>query len=77
MTLSVSIIFVEFSFKPVYPTTVVKNFKFLENYNSWKMYLQIKILPLDIFAHTLLLAPPPASFLTPITPAVTTFLQAL
>ena len=38
-TSSLSIIFVEFSFKPVYPTTVVK---FMENYNSWKNYLQVK-----------------------------------
>ena len=50
---SVSIIFVEFSFKPVYPTMVVKNFRFMENCNSWKMYLQVKILTLDIFTHML------------------------
>ena len=37
---------------------VVKNFKFMENYNSWKMYLQVKILTLDIFTHML---PPPPS----------------
>ena len=35
---------------------VVKNFKFMENYNSWKMYLQVKILTLDIFTH---MPPPP------------------
>ena len=40
---SLSIIFVGLSFKPVYPTMVVKNFKFMENYNSWNMYLQVKI----------------------------------
>ena len=27
---------------------VVKNFKFMENYNSWKIYLQVKILTLSI-----------------------------
>ena len=32
---SLSIIFVELSFKPVYPTMVVENLKFIENYNSW------------------------------------------
>ena len=48
---SLSIIFVELSFKPVYPTVVVKNFKFMENCNSWKMYFQVKILILDIFTH--------------------------
>ena len=42
-TSSLSIIFVGLSFKPVYPTMVVKNFKFMENYNSWNMYLQVKI----------------------------------
>ena len=31
-----SIIFVEFSFKLAYPTIVVKNFKFMKNYNFWK-----------------------------------------
>ena len=36
---------------------VVKNFKFMKNYNFWKMYLQVKILTLDIFTH--LLPPPP------------------
>ena len=53
---SLSIIFVELSFKPAYPTMVVKNFKFMENYNSWKIYLQVKILALVIFTHML---PPP------------------
>ena len=53
---SLSIIFVELSFKPVYPTMAVKNFKFMENYNSWKIYLQIGILALVIFTHIL---PPP------------------
>ena len=38
---------------------VVKNFKFMENYNSWKMHLQVKILTLDIFAHMLPLPPSP------------------
>ena len=46
---SLSIIFTELSFKPVYPTMVVKNFKFMENYNSWKIYLQVKLLTLVIF----------------------------
>ena len=36
---------------------VVKNFNFMKNYNIWKMYLQVKILTLDIFAH--MLPPPP------------------
>ena len=39
---SLSIIFVELSFKPVYPTMVVKNFKFMENYNSWKITCKSK-----------------------------------
>ena len=30
---------------------VVKNFIFMENYNSRKKYLQVKILALDIFTH--------------------------
>ena len=30
---------------------VVKNLKFMENYNSWKIYLQVKILTLVIFTH--------------------------
>ena len=55
-TSSLSIFFIELSFKPVYPTMVVKNFNFMENYNSWKMYFQVKILILDIFIHML---PPP------------------
>ena len=55
---SLSITFVEFSFKPVYPTMVVKNFKFMKNYNFWKMYLLVKILTLDIFTHMLPLPPP-------------------
>ena len=37
--LSLSMIFVKLSFKPVYPTMVEKNFKFMGNYNSSKMYL--------------------------------------
>ena len=53
---------------------VVKNFKFMENYNSWKMYLQVKILTLDIFTHTL---PPRPNPIPPITPTVTTLLQVL
>ena len=56
---SLSIIFVELSLKPVYPTMVVKNFKFMEIYNSWKMYFKVKILTLDIFTHML---PPPSPF---------------
>ena len=56
-TSSLSIIFVELSFKSVYPTRVVKNFKFMENCNSWKMYFQVKILTLEIFTHML---PPPS-----------------
>ena len=35
---------------------VVKNLKFMENYNSWKIYLQVKILTLVIFTH---MSPPP------------------
>ena len=57
--LSLSINFAERSFKPVYPTMVVKSFKFMENYNSWKIYSQVKILTLDIFTHMLLPPPPP------------------
>ena len=64
--------FVELSFKPVYTTVVVKNFKFMENYNSWKMFLQVKILTLDNFTHMLPL--PPFPF---IATAVTTLLQVL
>ena len=62
-TSSLSIIFVELSFKPVYPTMVVKNFKFMENYNSWKIYLQVKILILVIFTH--MLPPSPLPLITP------------
>ena len=69
---SLSIMFVEFSFKPVYPTIVVKMFKFMKNYNSWKMYLQVKILALDIFTH--MLSSPPNPF---IATAATTLLQFL
>ena len=61
---SLSITFVELSFKLVYPTMGVKNFKFMENYNSWKIYLQVKILTLVIFTH--MLPPPPSS--SPISP---------
>ena len=52
---------------------VVKNFKFMENYNSWKMYLQVKILTLDIFTHMLPPhpPPPPPTPIPPITPTVT------
>ena len=53
MNLSLSIIFVEFSLKPVYLNMIVKIFKFMENYNSWKMYLQVKILTLDILTYML------------------------
>ena len=50
--LSLSMIFVEFSLQPVSLTMVTKIFKFMEIYcNSWKMYLQVKILTLDIFSH--------------------------
>ena len=38
---------------------VVKNLKFMENYNSWKIYLQVKILTLVIFTHMSPLPPPP------------------
>ena len=69
---SFSIIFVEFSFRPVYPTMVLKNFKFMENYNYWKMYFQVKILTLDVFNHMLQLSP-----IFPIAPAVTVLLQVL
>ena len=50
---SLSITFVELSFKPLYHTMVVKNFKFMKNYHSWKMYLQVKILSLGNFTHML------------------------
>ena len=55
---SLSVIFVKLSFKRLYPTMVVKNFKFMENFNSWMMYFQVKILTLDIFTNML---PPPFS----------------
>ena len=71
--LSPSIIFVEFSFKPVYLTLVVKISKFIENYNAWEMSLQVKIMALDIFIHTL----PPIPSITPINPAVKYFPQVL
>ena len=57
-SLSISLLFISLlSFKPVYPTMVVKNFKFMENYNSWKIYLQVKILTLVIFTHMLICSP--------------------
>ena len=43
---------------------VVKNFKFMENHNFWNMYLQVKILTLDIFTH-MLTPPPPHSPYSP------------
>ena len=54
--LSLSIIFVELSFRSVNPTMVVRNFKFMESYNSWNMYLQVKILTLDIWYHSIVLS---------------------
>ena len=75
-TLSLSMIFVEFFFKPVYLKMVVKNFKPMENYNSWKMYLEVKILTLDVFTH-MLLSLPASTPIPPIAPAVTTLLQVL
>ena len=63
---SLSIFFVEFSFKPVYLTMVVKIFKYMENYNYWKMYLHVKILTLDIFIHRL--PPLPPFSLSPLQP---------
>ena len=71
--LSLSIIFVEFSFKPVYLTLVVEILNLMENYNAWEMYLQVKILALDIFTHML----PPIPSIPPIDPAVKTLLQVL
>ena len=72
---SLSIIFVEFSFKPVYPTMVVKNFKFMKNYNFWKMYLlasqNIDSRYFYSYATTVPLPIPP------ITPAVMTLLLIL
>ena len=38
---------------------VVKNLKFMENYNSWKIYLQVKILTLVIFTHMSPIRPTP------------------
>ena len=61
---SLSIIFVELSFKPVYPTMVVKNFKFMENYNSWNMYLQVKIDSRYFYSYATTLSLP-----SPISPA--------
>ena len=77
MASSLSIIFVKFSFKPVqYLSMVVNIFKFMENYNSWKMYLQIKILTLIFLLICCNCSPhspyppcsqnsPPGSFITP------------
>ena len=42
--------------------------KFMENYNAWKIYLQVKILALDIFTHIVL----PIPSIPPIAPAVKT-----
>ena len=42
---------------------VVKNFKFMENYNSWKIYLQVNILTLVTFTHML---PPPIPHALPL-----------
>ena len=64
------IIFVELFFKPVYPNMVAKKFKFMENYNSRMMYLQVKILTLDIFTH-MLPPPPPLLPLLPLQAAMT------
>ena len=50
---SLSITFVELSFRPLYHMMVVKNFKFMKNYHSWKMFLQVKILTLGNFTHML------------------------
>ena len=47
---------------------VVKNLKFMENYNSWKIYLQVKILTLVIFTH-MSPNPPPLPPLPHIAPA--------
>ena len=67
---SVFRIFIELSFKPVCPIMFVKNFKFMENYNSWKMYLQVKKLIVDIFTqmlslHSLHFLYPPCSLRRP------------
>ena len=48
---------------------VVKNLKFMENYNSWKIYLQVKILTLVIFTHMSPNPPPPLPPLPHIAPA--------
>ena len=69
---SLSITFVEFSFEPAYLTIVVKIFKFMKNYNSWKMYLQVKILIQIFYSHAATALPIP-----PIAPAVRTLLQVL
>ena len=55
--LPLCIIFVEFCLKPVYLTLVVEILKFMENCNAKEMYLQVKILALDIFTHMLPLIP--------------------
>ena len=70
--LSLSIFFVEFSVKLVYLTLVVEILKFMENYNAWETYLQVKILALDIVTHML----PPIPSIPPIALAVKT-LQVL
>ena len=74
--LHLSIIFVEFSFKPVNLTMVMKIFKFMENYNSWKMYFQVRILTLDIFTYMQRPLPLPIPPIPPL-PAVGTLLQVL
>ena len=71
--LSLYIIFVEFSFKPVYLTLVVKIFKFKENFNALEMQLQVKILALYVFTYMLRRIPS----IPPIDPAVKTLLQVL
>ena len=68
---SLSIIFAEPSLKPVYPTIVVKKFKFTKNYNFWKMYL-VKIHTLDMFTYML-----PPALIRPIAYALTTLFQVL
>ena len=44
---------------------VVKNLKFMENYNSWKIYLQVKILTLVVFTHMSPRPPPPLPHIAP------------
>ena len=44
---------------------VVKNFKFMENYNSWNMYLQVKIDSRYFYSYATTLSLP-----SPISPAV-------